>query len=457
LVHGIWANASNTWPPFEQWLQANYAYNLANWIWPADYGVYSYLAYSYPKTQAILEFAIADELSSAASQGVIARQVDVVAHSMGGLVTRYFLDNPPPYSLSYLPSNPVHKLITIGTPQVGSPLATTLWNNRTTVAIPADISPVVAALCSLLSSCTLGDLFARLDKPVSTGVQSLIPGNQVMGSQVYSSILGEAPESSFPPLPGSCTELLLDILLAAFLPSQTDYGILGGYPNDTIVQGSSQSAGAGQTSPVSGIVHTSLCGGYDTGETGSQVVWSQAAYWLMGGSGAAPTQNLSARPIRVPAASQSRAQANSPATALPVLDLTGYTQVPASNVSFSPASNSTLTINSATSITATSSTKTITEVLLFQTVSDPTDAALLYSTQSPFSIIFIPTRMGSTNFVAFAVFSDMTYAVTGLNYTFQVPGNPLALKIVNAPVASLQVGSSAIVGAQALFSSGPVM
>ena len=140
----------------------------------------------------------------------------------------------------------------------------------------------------------------------------------------------------------------------------------------------------------------------------------------------------------------------------PVLDLTGYTQVAPSNVTFLPAAGSTLTINGTANITATSSAKTITEVLLLQTVTDPTDTVLLYATQSPFTIPFTPTRLGSTSFGAIAVFSDNTYAMTTLNYTFQPGDTPYALNLVNAPVASMNVGDSRVVQANALSPSGPI-
>jgi hypothetical protein len=141
---------------------------------------------------------------------------------------------------------------------------------------------------------------------------------------------------------------------------------------------------------------------------------------------------------------------------MPVLNLSGYTQAPSSNVTITPATGSTLTINSATNITATSSTKTVAEVLLLQTVTDPADTPLQYVTQPPFTISFTPTRLGSTTFGAIAVFSDNTYATTTLNYTFQPSGSPSALNLVNAPVASMTMGSSRVVQAYALYSSGQI-
>jgi uncharacterized protein (TIGR03437 family) len=141
---------------------------------------------------------------------------------------------------------------------------------------------------------------------------------------------------------------------------------------------------------------------------------------------------------------------------VPVLDLTGYTQVPATNVSFAPATGSVLAINTVTNITATSATKTIMEVLLFQKVTDPADALLMAVTQTPFSIAFTPTRLGTANFAAITVFSDRTYAVTPLSYTLQPTGSPASLTLVNAPVASMTVGASTVVKATAEYADGPV-
>jgi pimeloyl-ACP methyl ester carboxylesterase len=465
LVHGIWSSAAQAWPLFQQWLSLNYAQNL---VFPADYGKppynYSFLAFSDPRIQNVMEGTIANALASAASNAVVARQVDVVAHSMGGLVTRYFMENPFPYPSSYLPLNPVHKLITIGTPHQGTPLATELemfqdvpvGETGTGTGAALAIGFICANPFKPISPCTLSNFFGSLGRPIGGAVLSLEAGLPGPDETQYSSIVGLKPTS--PTSPTSTTENYLNLIIHGFVSaSQSVDGIINS-PSDTLVSEASQVGFPVDTDTINGIVHTQICplGCSDTGETSSSSVWSQAAFWLMGGSGAAPAQSSSSIVQRTTGILGIHALDGTTGSAGPILDLTGYTQVDASNVSFSPTSGSTLTINSAASIAATSPTKTITEVLLFQTVSDPTDVPLFYSTQSPFSITFTPTRMGSTSFVAFAVFSDMTFSATALQYTFQPSGNPVDLTLVNSPAENLPIGSSTVVSAQAGFSNGQV-
>src|SRR5207245_1812012 len=190
------------------------------------------------------------------------------------------------------------------------------------------------------------------------------------------------------------------------------------------VNQSSQTGNPLNTASIDGIVHSRVCRVLcpDIPETESLLVFQVAAFWLMGGG--TPTPQASTRQTSLSPATQVESNDRGVASRPPP-DLTGYTQIPASNVSFSPAAGSALTINSSTNITATSSTKTITEVLLFQAVSDPTDTILLDSTQSPFSISFTPMRIESTTVTAFALFSHMTYPTTALSYTLHPLSDPL--------------------------------
>ncbi len=472
LVHGIWASAAESWfsssPPggFFNWISNLYPPNL---VYMVDYNDPTFTpnlnsqSFDTPAIQHRLLMTMTNALSRVAALGMAARTVDVVAHSEGGLVTRYFMSpvgatvragNP-----ALLP-NPVHKLITIGTPHLGTQLATALELHLSATPPSHSLESAVCAANNVV--CTLTNFFRAIGRTVDTGVLSFVPStyplNALDPQNHFGAIVGLAPHILL--VPSSATELFLNQVILDFLPGLQSVGtILGTTLHDTIVPASSQnpsSPGQTDSATVSGIVHANLCllpvislVCPDIGETASPDVWAQAYYWLSGGTGTAPVAGVSSN-------ASARALTSAATAPLPVLDLTGYTQVAASNVALLPASGAVLTINSATNITASSSTKTITELLLLQTVMDPTDAVLLYATQSPFTISYMPTRLGSASFVAIALFSDKTYAMTTLNYTLQPSGTPYDLNLVNAPVANMTVGTSDVIQANALFISGPI-
>jgi YVTN family beta-propeller protein len=463
LVHGIWGNLS-AWIDFKWWLlQQNYPHSL---IFLMDYSAYNDLAFDSSQIQGAFRTLEQTALTSAAERGMAARSVDVVAHSMGGLVTRYFIAYPP--SGTSLPANSVHLLITVGTPHQGTPLATTLDANVTTsnqLAFPSWIGD----LCSLkkISPCALGTFFsAYLQRRIDTGTMAMEPRSSdlaLLPATSYRAIIGQAPVFQTAPTPSPFSDYAegqLNYLVSAFVsppsPPQTISGIMQTIDHDTIVPVASQQGSDPNAVTVTGIVHANL-GSADIAETESPDVWNQALFWLLGGTGAAPmlsqdgrlTAGVEPRPgaiSRPPSATGSST----------ITDLTGYTQIDPSNASFSPPSGSAIPINSATSITATSSTKSIIQFVMLQQVADAADALSLYATQAPFSVPFTPIRLGTASFGAFVIFSDMTYTVTSLTYQLTLNGAPSAVSLNGAPAGSVAVGTTAQASVTATFPSGTV-
>jgi pimeloyl-ACP methyl ester carboxylesterase len=439
LVHGVWSNATAAWSSFKPWLRTHDPNGQL--VFTADYGKYSALTFENTQTQQILALAISDALNYAAAEDTVATTVDVVGHSMGGLVTRYFMDNgaPAPFAGGFMPQNVVHKLITIGTPHNGSALATALITNEATFVDSGAVLDKTICLRFNIS-CTAGNLFTALGKPIGSAVQSLESGYS--SSQSYSGIEGLRPATS-------PTWSLLTSIIGGFLPGQTVDSILGGNSlNDTIVPAPSQIPGAADTSVIQNVVHTSIA--FDTGETQSVPVFNQALYWLTGGAGQFSGVGFNA----LRASDHQSAGAASASTAPnPIFDLDQYTEVSSSNVTITPVSGTTLIIGANVNITATSATKILSQLLLYQNVGDPSDGVAYYATQTPYVVPFTPSRLGTTTFLAVAIFSDNTFAEMPLSYQFAPSGNAVSLSMT-APTTVLPVGLTTIVPVQALLPNG---
>jgi len=454
LVHGIWSNPG-TWQDFQQWLSGNYVGQV---VMTADYKSVNSLAFTDSAIQQSLALAIQEGLTTAASGGLAATRVDVVAHSMGGLVTREFMSHgpPAPYSADLIPNTSIHKLITVGTPYLGSKLASTLDEHAADLPVVVKGLPPTLMAClaaeAFGKSCTLAGVLATQDMKVGTGTQSLEPGSkELLGlsdQNKYFSMAGWSPL-----LPHSHTEIGLDAFLKAYLPGETVDSILGD-PNDTIVAAKSQKGTPVESATIEDTVHTATFGDDPAlGETHNPAMWNQAVYWLLGGSGEssanAEAPGRSARPR-----SDLTAMPESAAPS-PIFDLSGYKLAPESAISISPARGSTLAINAPVNITATANEKTLIEFALFQDVTDAADIPVLIATQAPFSLPFTPARTGKAKFTAFAIFNDKTYTEVPLGYNMQPSGNPLWFSL-SAPASVLPVGLTATISAQATFSGGPV-
>jgi hypothetical protein len=440
LVHGVWSDATAAWTGFYNWLRRDSVHHYPHQlIGLVDYGPQSHTTFRAPLVQQQFADKLASVLSEAAVAGIAARRVDVVAHSMGGLVTRYFLENTLK-SIHYLPARPVREFITIGTPHTGSKLAEKLWAHQNDEALfPGSILLWDICINLIRKPCTLSNVLAWRDKIVDTAVEHLQTGLPSDNTD-YRAIVGHAPGTS-------TTETALDFIVGGFLAPQTVDSILGPQ-HDTIVHESSQRAEYAGTSrareivSLPDIVHTALAP-WNDGETSTPAVWRQVLYWLMGGKKASP------QPITHSNALTEHAEPATP----PLFDLTGYTPAAPSAFSVSPVTGSTLTINEPASIVATSTTKTLVQFLLFQTATSPSDATLLYASAAPFSVAFRPTRLGTAEFLAVAVFSDQTYATKVLTYTLQPFGAVVTLLLRDAPAPGIEIGSTVTVSAEARFAN----
>jgi probable HAF family extracellular repeat protein len=450
LVHDLWSSAAAAqFTPgsggFNDYISSAYPHNL---IFPVDYGAANSKSFTDPAVQSVFLAGVTDALATAAQDGMVARSVDVVGHGTGGLVARAFLSTQQT-TPDLLPDS-IHKLVTIGTPHLGTQLIATLVNNQNvTTAHASTAAPAVQVWCQGFSTCTLADVMTVLGRPLAAGAQSIEPNSTALDSlsstTSFSAMAGSAPS------PPASSESATDILIGAFLSGQTVSTILNGQANDTLIPDASQiPSGSSDSAPaIENIVHQSSCGACDVAETVSTSVWAQAYHWLTGGTGAVGTQQDYVSDM-------GRIRPKTSAGPAPMLTFSGYTEVPASNVTFQPPSGSTLTIGAEANITAMSSTKTITEVLLVQSVLDPSDTDLFSATIAPFSVPFTPIRLGSANFGAIVAFSDKTYAIVPLNYTLTPAGSPISLTLGNAPVANIPVGSSRVITTQALFGNGLV-
>jgi hypothetical protein len=181
LVHGIWSSAKEagfaSGGAFSDWISKQYPPDSL--IRAVDYGTVSNKAFGDSSVQDTFKQVLKKTVLKAAAAGTVARTVDVAAHSMGGLATRYFLKNPPP--MNELPLGMVHKLVTVGTPHKGSELATQLIRNRQN--LPLSTNPIVGVICGVpLIECRFEDVFAKLNHVVGAGgVESLVPGNPSLG------------------------------------------------------------------------------------------------------------------------------------------------------------------------------------------------------------------------------------------------------------------------------------
>jgi pimeloyl-ACP methyl ester carboxylesterase len=275
FIHGLWGDKDS--------LKSTKSYLANHSPWNEDTGLL--LRIEYPKNlrfdaapiSAIVADGVEALLASADTKRIVVGRVDVVGHSMGGLVVRHYSD----LSLYRAPRDrgqgQFHALTTLDTPQLGSALARFLLNHKDDKEQAPTFSEPAAvwlAACGSFSE-TVAECFDGNDMPL------LGPGDVVRGGSVWSVLPSSKSLDNAPTIPSIAGLIWADItsvvrssddsqlryiisnLIKAIYsdpddaPSPSD--ILGG-PNDVIVSFKSQASDSTDQNRIEflGLDHTVL-------------------------------------------------------------------------------------------------------------------------------------------------------------------------------------------------------
>jgi pimeloyl-ACP methyl ester carboxylesterase len=152
LIHGLWENSDNTW------VTTNFANKLA------DKGFYyAFADYEEHNSETFdlcdkvfgnyginsIRNTIHNILKEYHYFSIAASQVDIVAHSMGGLMARGFVQQPDYKGKENYMKGSIHRLITIGTPHFGGPLSKFLYDRHDYWYFFDGIKPTTARTCKV--------------------------------------------------------------------------------------------------------------------------------------------------------------------------------------------------------------------------------------------------------------------------------------------------------------------
>jgi pimeloyl-ACP methyl ester carboxylesterase len=150
LIHGIWSSGAS-WPNF-------YLKNdQSHWTFAADYAATNASSFSvnYPTVQTW----VADGLEKAWGSGIAATQADVIAHSMGGLLTRLYASSTKFQRIDNLNQGDVRRLVTLDTPHLGATFANLVvgLHNAVPVATEQTVASITGGVITQGAVCDLSE------------------------------------------------------------------------------------------------------------------------------------------------------------------------------------------------------------------------------------------------------------------------------------------------------------
>jgi len=209
-------------------------------------------------------------------------QADVVAHSMGGVITRTLMNLPDYLDVRSFQRGSVHKLITIGSPHLGSPLAARFLSLENTcirdfLAKFGKASIATAVVAGKPTTGSTGDL--RGDANGTNLSEALSKLKNANGHEVPTALIAATtlPANTLS-LDTPCQLCVLGWIrdkcsanpLVASLTS-SGWNAIFGQPNDGMVSLSSQTNGGMGAANIGGVVHSSgLVGALGLGFTGPE-------------------------------------------------------------------------------------------------------------------------------------------------------------------------------------------
>jgi hypothetical protein len=218
LLHGLWAADTPIWTGLKAYLKSN-GFNVVNDDpYPDDR--------SFKQNHYVVRAHVDRALAEAQRQGLVAKKADVVGHSMGGILIKKYGDS------SY-----IRRVVTIGTPHLGSPWANWLLKNPW-------LEGILNWDGKSMNHGAISDL--------QTGVCN------VLGDSLKVPVLAIAGKSSSDTFPGEGGDIFSAIFSLATLglvtPSKVHTALFGTDTSDWVVSTPSQGGGL-PIEKVSGIWH----------------------------------------------------------------------------------------------------------------------------------------------------------------------------------------------------------
>jgi pimeloyl-ACP methyl ester carboxylesterase len=208
LIHGLWGNSVNTW------VMTAFTNELTDkgFIYAfADYGEHNSETFDPDAIKKTMDgkpfgnYGI-DSIRNAINYilnvyryfSIAASQVDIVAHSMGGLMARGFVQQDDYKRKENYMKGSIHRLITIGTPHLGGPLSKFLYDHRDDRYCFDENGKILAEKC--FAPIQLESFYENRNIPIDQGgIKSLIPGSDAYSHLHQTNVKSYAIAGSYRP------------------------------------------------------------------------------------------------------------------------------------------------------------------------------------------------------------------------------------------------------------------